>query len=433
MAITDTNTDRSTFTLEEALANVPFYQRWRVHDPGPSTPLAERMAALPVLTKRDLRAYVPRGFIHKKCGYKEGFTSGEVEMVSTSGTTEERVSIVWNQAWWDRSEREAARLHPALERIYSGAHKEAVLTSPLCGNNLCHVGEAPMQERVMGNILFLNQTLDPTSWDASSLGSMAAELNLFKPAVLEADPAYLSILSRACLLAGHPLYQPECITLSYEFPSRMHYRQIHRAFPGVPVVSSYGSTETGHVFTQCQYGTFHQNMATCHVDIQPQLAEFGNPSVGRILVTTLDNPWSVLVRFDVGDVARVWRGDSCPCGNSEGIVIESIEGRTRDITFDPAGRVVTVKWLDDALELADGLIGYQLEQTGPRNYVMRYAAEPELELHTARILPGILHNVYGKDTLIEIRHDSALPPEQSGKFRLARTSWTAHPESIFDD
>src|SRR3972149_195307 len=144
MAITNTNTDRCVFTLEEALAHVPFYERWRGQDPGPSTPLPERMAALPVLTKRDLRAYVPRGFIHEECGYKEGFTSGEVEMVSTSGTTEERVSIVWNQGWWDGSEREAARLHPVLDRLYSLAHREAVLTSPLCGHNQCHLEELRM-------------------------------------------------------------------------------------------------------------------------------------------------------------------------------------------------------------------------------------------------------------------------------------------------
>ncbi len=433
MAITDTNIDRCTFTLEEALANVPFYERWRARDPGPSTPLAERMAALPVLTKKDLRAYVPRGFIHKKCGYKEGFASGEVEIVSTSGTTEDRTSVVWNQAWWDNSEREAARLHPVLDRIYSAGHREAVLTSPLCGNNLCHVGETPMPERTLGNILFLNQSLDPTSWDARSVRSMADELNQFKPAVLEADPAYLAILSRECLLAGHHLHQPECITISYEFPSRMHYRQIRRAFPGVPVVSSYGSTETGHVFTQCRYGTFHQNTATCHVEIQPLRSECGDPQVGRLLITTLDNPWFVLLRFDVGDLARVRRGTACPCGRSEGIAIESIEGRTRDITFDSKGRVVTLKQLDDALEAADGLIGYEVEQTGHSNYMMRYAAEPEMEAHTGQILSGLLHNLYGNNTRIEIRRDSALPPEQSGKFRLARTSWAGHPESIFDD
>jgi hypothetical protein len=62
---------------------------------------------------------------------------------------------------------------------------------------------------------------------------------------------------------------------------------------------------------------------------------------------------------------------------------------------------------------------------------MRYAAEPEAERHTADILPDILHAVYGDKAEIEVSPDSALPPEQSGKFRLARTSWEVSSGELF--
>ena len=429
--MTVTMIDRDRDALEQALATTPFYQRWREYDPGPSVPLAERMRALPVLTKKDLRAHVPHGFVQGKRLWKNGFKSGEIEMVSTSGTAEERLSVVWYQAWWDRSEREAARLHPVLDRIFSKTHREAVLTSPLCAANLCHVGETPMPERIIGNLLFLNHALDPTSWDNRNIRRMAEEIGLFQPEIIEADPAYLAILSRACLRAGYVLYQPQCIVLTYEYPSRMHYRQIRRAFPCVPVVSSYGSTETGHVFTQCAAGNFHQNTATCHVDVQPVPPQYGAPRVGRMLITTLDNPWFVLLRFDVGDLALIHDGTACSCGNTEGMVLESIEGRFRDITFDADNQVVTVKKLDDALDAADGLLGYRVEQIEPGYYNLRYATEPEMEHLTAGILPDIMHSVYGKDARIEIYPDSALPPEQSGKFRLAHTRWEHHSEELF--
>ena len=431
MTTIGTDIDRGTFALEQALAGAPFYERWRACDPGPSVSLAKRMAALPILTKRDLRAHIPHGFIRHGHDAKAGFASGEIEMVSTSGTAEERVSIVWNQAWWDRSEQEAAHLHPVLHRVFGSAHREAVLTTPLCTGNLCHVGEVPLQERIVGNVLFLNQSLDPTSWDERNIRRMAEELGLFQPEVIEADPAYLAILARACRMAGRALHQPKCIVLTYEFPSRLHYRQIHRAFPGVPVISSFGSTETGHVFTQCEAGTFHQNTATCHVDIQPLRANHGEATVGRILVTTLDNPWSMLLRFDVGDLARIRQDPPCPCGRTDGFTLDAIEGRSRDVTFDTAGHEVTVKRLDDALGAADGLVSYRVEQTDPLRYAMRYAAEPEAERHTADILPDILHAVYGDKAEIEVSPDSALSPEQSGKFRLARTSWEVSSGELF--
>ncbi len=429
--IIEANSERNIFFLEQALSNVPFYARWKAYDPGSAVPFRQRMTALPVLTKKDLRAHVPHGFIDKRYQYKEGFASGAIEMVSTSGTAGDRVSIVWNQSWWDRSEREAARLHPVLKRIFDSPHREAVLTSPVCAGNLCHVGETPMKDRIVGNLLFLNQSIDPTSWDIANIRRMIEELNLFQPEIVEADPAYLSILSETSLKAGYALFRPQCIVLTYEFPSKIHYRQIGRAFPGVPVISSYGSTETGCVFTQCEAGFFHQNIAACYIDIQPIRAERGGNGTGRILVTTLNNPWSVLIRFDVGDLARLHDDASCPCGCSDGMIVEAIEGRSRDITFCSDGRVVTLKQLDDALEKAEGLIGYQVEQTEAQHYSVRYATEEETDNHTHHALVDILRAVYGRNARIETRRESVLRPEQSGKFRLAYSTWKDQPGEIF--
>ena len=288
-----------------------------------------------------------------------------------------------------------------------------------------------MGERTIGNLLFLNQTPDPTTWDNRNVRRMTEELKIFQPDIIEADPAYLAILSRASLMIGYPLYQPKCIVLTYEFPSHLHYRQIHRAFPGIPVVSSYGSTETGHVFTQCEAGSFHQNIATCHVDIQGFREEFGNSGVGRILVSTVGNPWFVLLRYDVGDLASINTIARCPCGRSEGLRIDSIEGRFRDITFDTKGRVVTLKRLDDALEPVDALLTYKVVQTAPQHYTMYYEAETGTRGNSANVLPDILHTLYGKNAAIEISSNSALTPEQSGKFRLAHTVCELHDVEIF--
>jgi phenylacetate-CoA ligase len=389
------------------------------------------MAALPVLTKKDLRGYVPNGFIAETYKCKEGFASGEIEMESTSGTAEERVSVVWNQKWWDSSELAGAKLNAVLNTIFSHPHREAVLTTPACSGNLCHVGESSMRERTIGNLLFLNQTPDPTAWDKKNIIRMVEELKSFQPDIIEADPAYLSILSRACLSAGYSLFQPKCIVLTYEFPTQIHYRQIHRAFPEIPVVSSYGSTETGHVFTQCEAGSFHQNTATCYLDIQPLKNKSGNPNLGRILVSTLDNPWFVLLRYDVGDLALLNNERPCGCGRTDGLTLRSIEGRLRDITFGTKGHIITLKQLDDALEPAAALLNYQVVQTDAQHYSMSYEAESSAQRNTADILPDILHRLYGSDAIIKIACDSALVPEQSGKFRLAHTAWQLRAEELF--
>ena len=46
-------------------------------------------------------------------------------------------------------------------------------------------------------------------------------------------------------------------------------------------------------------------------------------------------------------------------------------------------------------------------------------------------LRQVLFNVYGPEASIELRRESSLSPEQSGKFRLARTALPIATEELF--
>jgi len=424
-----TSRENLTQTLENALNNVPFYERWKNYDPGPDHPIEERYAALPRLTKRDIRAYMPKGFVPRDRNFKAGIESGEVELVTTSGTTEDRSSIVWHQKWWDGSEQAASTLYTGLEKVVNGHQREAVLTTPLCAGTICHIGELPVEERTLGRLLFLNQQADPTRWVPRDMDRMIHEIEDFEPQLLEADPAYLAVLCRYANESGRSLFKPEYIVLTYEFPSSLHYRQIRRAFPSTPVLSSYGSTETGHLLIECEHGRFHQNTAYCHLDFQPLKTSRGNPNMGRLLVTTLGNPWVSLLRFDVGDLVRL-DSKACPCGRSGGLNVARVLGRVRDMTFAETGRAVTVDELDRIVGQTDTLVTYQLEQTAPRDYMFRYVTAAGHQAPVAAILSG-LKLLYGAGARITMRSESTIPAEASGKFRLARTTFTWNPDDMF--
>ena len=386
---------------------------------------------MPVVTKRDLRARMPKGFVPRDRDFKAAVESGEVELVSTSGTTEDRSSIVWHQPWWDASEHAAARLHTGLERVITGTQREAVLTTPLCASNVCHIGDLTMEERSLGRLLFLNQKPDPNQWTELDMDRMIDELNQFKPELFEADPAHLAVLARHAADHRVSVHRPDFVSLTYEFPSRLHYRQIRRIFPNTPVLSSYGSTETGHVFTQCEHGRFHQNTDYCRTDFQPFVPAVGNPHIGRLLVTPLRNPWVSLLRFDVGDLIRLAE-QPCPCGRTAGLTVASIEGRTRDLTFTPDGHAVTVGQLDAALDGIECLLAYQLEQHDRELYVLRFVAEPGAHATVAAQAQPRLQRLYGPEADIVTRPEAALAAEQSGKFRLARTLFTWDNATLFD-
>lgn len=418
-----------TRTLERALDEAPFYRTLSAQVPGASAPIAQRYQALPRLTKREIRAHMPRGFVARSRDLPAGLASGEVELVATSGTTEERSSILWHQPWWDASEHAAARLHTGLDNVITGNQREAVLTTPLCAGTTCHIGDLPIEERTLGRLLFLNQQPDPARWRAGDMDRMISELADFQPELLEADPAYLAMLCRYAADHGRPLFQPRYISLTFEFPSRLHYREIRRSYPDLPILSSYGSTETGHLLTECEQGRFHQNTEYCHLEVEPLAPFHGQPGTGRLLVSLLRHPWVHLLRFDIGDLVRI-APQPCPCGRGAGLTMERILGRVRDTTFTTGGRAVSVDELDRTVAPHASFLQYQLEQREAGEYILHYVADAEPGASEAALAEA-LETLYGPDARVSLRRESAIPAEASGKFRLGRTRFTWDPDTLF--
>jgi len=74
-------------------------------DPGRQYPIDVRYAAMPVFTKQDIREHFPGGMLPSDRDVSRGLASGEIEFVKTSGSTGDSVTNIWNQKWWDASEK----------------------------------------------------------------------------------------------------------------------------------------------------------------------------------------------------------------------------------------------------------------------------------------------------------------------------------------
>jgi phenylacetate-CoA ligase len=362
----------------------------------------------------------------------KGLATGEIELVATSGTTADQVTNVWYQPWWDATEAASWQLNAHARAAATGTHREAILTSPWCTGVPCEEGYLPIERRTLERFLYLTERSDPSSWSSAMMDRMVDELDVFKPTVLEANPSFLTRLSRHIVSRRLHVRSPALIILTYENPSILHYRQIGRAFD-TPIVSSYGATEAGHVFIQCEAGRFHQVTACCHVDFLPFTPEHGGPDVGRILVTTFDNPWRSLVRFDIGDAVRLDDGTPCPCGCREGLTLASMEGRTVNLTLTPEGRAVTQGMVDRALATVTGLIQYQVLQTGPAAYRLRLVGEEAQSDRVAAAAGEALQAMYGPAAAITVEAVGAIAPDPPGKYRLARPLDPINPDTLVDE
>ena len=405
--------------LAEALERTPAYVAWRVCDPEPHRSIFQRLAALPRLTKRELRDFGPQGFVPGERNLQAALAAGKVELVNTSGTSSDQVTNVWYQPWWNACEANSWQLNRYARAAATGSHREAILTSPLCSGVPCEEGCLSIAERRLGRFQFLNERSDPRSWDDALMARMVAEINQYQPVLLEANPSFLAILARYILRNGLSVYKPALITLTYENPSLLHYRLIKQAF-GAPIASSYGATEAGYVFMECEAGRLHQVTDNVHVDFLPFSSEHGSPQIGQILVTTLDNPWCVLLRFDIGDLVQL-AADPCPCGRRSGLTLTGIEGRTINLTLTPVGRAVSQGEVDRALAEVAGLAEYQLTQTTATAYTLDTVAdgaEPGVVVATAH---DALQTVYGPQAYIAVREVTAIAPDPPGKYRLVKS------------
>jgi phenylacetate-coenzyme A ligase PaaK-like adenylate-forming protein len=410
----DKYNERSRKALSVGLGSVPMYDAWRQYDPGSTRSVDDRYSALPVLTKEDLRTHFPQGLVPKSMNTYDGIERGDIEFVQTSGTTAEKVTNLWNQVWWNASEAASWKLNSNTAQL-DGSQREAQLTSALNVGFKSEI-DLPMDERILGNrFLFLNEKAGANEWEPRHFGRMVAELSGFKPVIIEANPSYLGRLAWWAIDNEADIFLPKAIIFTYELPSAVHLKSVRRVFP-VPFASSYGTTEAGYVFMQCERGVFHQNTEYCRVDYEPFVKDHGGPFLGRILVTTFGNPWTSLIRFDVGDIVRLDERGVCACGRKEGFMLESIEGRIRDATFTTNGRLVSTKQADDALAAVDGIRDWQIEQISRREYVLRIALKGD----SAKIIGlsrRVMLSLYGNDAELSVTECREILPGPSGKYR----------------
>jgi phenylacetate-coenzyme A ligase PaaK-like adenylate-forming protein len=411
---------KSRAVLETALGQLSAYRSWRAYDPGADQPVDERYAALPALTKRDIREHFPRGFVPADRDIKKGLKSGEIQLVSTSGTSDAvRVTNIWNQAWWDASERASWKLNAHAALLATGDHPEAILANARNVGFISDESDLPFDKRRLARFLYLNEKTNPAAWSAELMDRMIDEMAIFRPDILEANPSLLARLSRYAAARGKEVFQPGLIVFTFEYPSVLHYRQIGRVFKS-PTASSYGTTETGYVFMECEAGKLHQNSEFCRVDFQPFKPEHGGRLAGRIMVTTFNNPWYYMLRFDVGDLVRLDETQECACGRDSGFIAPAIEGRFINATLTCEGCLVTLRTLDNALGALEGLDEYRLEQGSPGAYVLYLASQRRDRKNLDDEAVEILRRIYGKKADIAIVHEEFLVPEDSGKYSLAR-------------
>ncbi|TSA40660.1 MAG: hypothetical protein D4R57_01575 [Verrucomicrobiales bacterium] len=364
------------------------------------------LAGLPVITKREMRAGFPQNFLHTGRTLEELLAAQLVELEHTSGTSEDRLPVIFGRGWWNEQEERALRLNGFIAQVLDEhpAARRATITSPACNGLTCPTVWMSQTQRTLGNALFVNLARIPFVLSDAELQRMADEITAWSPQFLDLDPVHGVWFALFCERHGIRFPSLRFVIGSYEFVSVVHRRILERVF-GVPVFNLYGSTETGHLLMENTAGEMKPSYDTACLEVVDTDAR----GIGHLIVTTLSNDYMPLLRYGIGDLAE--RNEQ-PYGTDY-----VVHGRARDALLARNGQRVTTWQVDQCFAGADGIAHYQLRQSPGGDCRLRYV--PETGGLAASTLPEVLTRLESLlESPVTAETVPTLLPEASGKFRL---------------
>jgi phenylacetate-CoA ligase len=308
--------------LRHAWLTVPFY-RWQWHGsyrPGDARAPGS-FEGLPLLTRESLQHEFEE--LRSKARPAAHGAISESRTAGTSGSPVRLLKTALTHLWWQVL---MLRDHLWRHRDFDGTL--ATIRAGLQG------GEARGWEPATGMLAAAGRSVVlgmPASMDVQ-----VEWLRRHAPDYLQTSPANVAALARTSIERGIRFPALREVRTSGG-PIGAETRALCREAWGVPLTDLYAAEEAGCIALQCpDHEHYHVQSESVLVEVLDTKDRPCAPgTVGRVVVTTLQNFAMPLVRYDIGDLAEV--GDPCPCGRGLP-VLKRIAGRVVDTPAAGPGR-----------------------------------------------------------------------------------------------
>jgi phenylacetate-CoA ligase len=183
----------------------------------------------------------------------------------------------------------------------------------------------------------------------------------------------------------------------------------------VPLTDGYSAQETGPIAFQCpdhpHYHVMSESLIVEVLDDQNQPCQPGE--TGRVVITTLANFASPLIRYEIGDYAEV--GGSCPCGRGLP-VLTRILGRTRNLLVLPDGSRIWPRLSLSRLPTVAPVSQVQMVQIDTETLELRVVADTPLAEPDLAALRDYIAGRLDHPFAVRVKQVDAIPRAKSGKF-----------------
>ena len=246
------------------------------------------------------------------------------------------------------------------------------------------------------------------------ISEQAAWLEKEQPDYFMTHPSVLQELALHCQREGVQFpFLREVYTISEALPDGL--RELCQKVWGVKLIDLYSTIELGYLALQCpEHEHYHVQSEGVLLEV---LDDNGKPctpgQVGKVVVTSLHNFATPLIRYELGDFAEV--GEPCPCGRGLP-VIKRILGRYRNLVTLPNGERCWPKFgIGEILKIAP-VSQFQAIQHSVQDIefllVMKRALNDEENYKLNKLFRNNLH----QEMNITIREVDDIPRSASGKY-----------------
>jgi phenylacetate-CoA ligase len=201
-------------------------------------------------------------------------------------------------------------------------------------------------------------------------------------------------------------------------------RQLEDTF-GCRVLNRYGSRETGDMAGECAHRRgLHVLPWSCHIEV---LGDDGAPAApgetGDVLVTGFTNKAMPLIRYRIGDRARVpVEPAQCPCGRPTAMLAE-ITGRVVDTFLAESGTRVDGEFFAHLLYFRPWLRQFEVLQHAPGEVVYRVVAPKGVPADDAEEITAMTRAALGPGCDVRFETVAAIEPSSSGKRSYTRRTF----------
>jgi len=390
--------------LVHALEHVPYYRDLRISEP--------QLDAFPLLPRETLRMQYER------------LKSDDLERrrwrkASTGGSTGEPVWVALDHHFlqWDY----ATSMY-YMNAFYGMTYSEYLSSHRVAIWHRRRRASTRLLRRLGAQLL--NQVIYIEPYEIltdEKLDEHIRRINRHKPAVILAFAGTAFEIAKHAQSQGMDVHSPRFILSSVEMLYPAMREMIQQVFD-CPVYNFYGAVEVGHVAAECPKGQLHMFSFNNYIEV---LNSDDTPTmpgdVGRIVVTSLHNLAMPLIRYDIGDLARV-SSEPCGCG-SVLPVLDEICGRVvhhfvranGDLVF--GGNFIAMfyeyGWIMQLYVLQEDIDRIKIRyRRTPGAHV------PEQDIVT---MTQIVRDVMGKSCVVEWEEVDVIPHSSTGKHLHARS------------